>query len=262
MDTFSEFKFVSTYYIAAHVREKIITNDPKDYVSDYFDIAAQEQQFLQQSKHTLLHGFIKQEFILSVEYWYKFFSSNEMVNEGRKYLDNHKIEYPNYLDFLKNGGYTEDEEENDFFDEYGLKLSDIVIDKVAPLVANEVFSILFRDRKLLLEFNKLLAEIITDLEVVNYPNLLAKDGIVKRCLYWPEWVKRALMYRDQGSCAICLNDISGLLKVNFDKAIDHIVPLKLGGTNDITNLQILCEACNLKKLDHTIITSEMYSAYF
>lgn len=31
--------------------------------------------------------------------------------------------------------------------------------------------------------------------------------------------------------------------------VDHIVPQKLGGTNAITNLQILCQTCNSKKKD-------------
>jgi 5-methylcytosine-specific restriction endonuclease McrA len=38
--------------------------------------------------------------------------------------------------------------------------------------------------------------------------------------------------------------------------VDHVVPLAKGGIESITNLQILCETCNLKKgskLDPAVI---------
>jgi len=44
-------------------------------------------------------------------------------------------------------------------------------------------------------------------------------------------------------------DLSGLLDVAEDKEVqyDHIVPLENGGLNDISNLQLLCADCNLRK---------------
>jgi 5-methylcytosine-specific restriction endonuclease McrA len=45
----------------------------------------------------------------------------------------------------------------------------------------------------------------------------------------------------KSKCAVCRTSLA-------DKYhIDHIVPVKLGGTNDRANLQILCIACNLQK---------------
>ena len=45
----------------------------------------------------------------------------------------------------------------------------------------------------------------------------------------------------RGCCAIC----NGVLGETFHR--DHIVPLVLGGTSDITNIQLLCAKCNLQK---------------
>lgn len=61
----------------------------------------------------------------------------------------------------------------------------------------------------------------------------------------PSWAKKMLLARDRGSCAICAKQLS--LELLDDAHVDHILPLKLGGTNDICNLQVLCSVCNLAK---------------
>lgn len=42
-----------------------------------------------------------------------------------------------------------------------------------------------------------------------------------------------------GRCANCGNKIRAR-----DWELDHLIPLSLGGTNDRTNLQILCDICH------------------
>ncbi|WP_371824720.1 HNH endonuclease [Paracoccus sp. MA] len=39
---------------------------------------------------------------------------------------------------------------------------------------------------------------------------------------------------------------------------DHIVPLARFGANDITNIQLLCEPCNLKKSAKDVSVSPLY----
>jgi len=49
-----------------------------------------------------------------------------------------------------------------------------------------------------------------------------------------------LFSSQRGACASCL--------VKLDKFhVDHIMPIYLGGNSDISNLQILCPTCNMKK---------------
>lgn len=50
-----------------------------------------------------------------------------------------------------------------------------------------------------------------------------------------------LMEKQRGKCACCRVDIRG----NYHK--DHITALARGGSNDITNIQLLCPKCNLSK---------------
>jgi hypothetical protein len=68
---------------------------------------------------------------------------------------------------------------------------------------------------------------------------------IKRLNQWPAWALDAVVSRDRGHCAGCGVSITSELAA--PKHIDHIVALANGGTNDLSNLQLLCDACNLKK---------------
>lgn len=47
--------------------------------------------------------------------------------------------------------------------------------------------------------------------------------------------------KQKGKCAICKET----LYANFHR--DHIMPIALGGSNDIKNIQLLCQHCNSRK---------------
>lgn len=55
----------------------------------------------------------------------------------------------------------------------------------------------------------------------------------------PVAVRREVLARDQDKCLCC-----GTVK---DLQLDHIVPVALGGGDDIENLQTLCRSCNHEK---------------
>jgi 5-methylcytosine-specific restriction endonuclease McrA len=52
---------------------------------------------------------------------------------------------------------------------------------------------------------------------------------------------RSLLKTQRCKCAVCRADLAGGYHV------DHVMPLVLGGSNDRTNLQLLCRTCNTSK---------------
>lgn len=54
---------------------------------------------------------------------------------------------------------------------------------------------------------------------------------------------RRMFDAQSGRCNVCKTDIANLYH------IDHVVPLSRGGTNWPSNLQLLCQHCNLSKND-------------
>lgn len=139
------------------------------------------------------------------------------------------------------------------------------LNELVKHLASEVFHILFANRKLLATFNELLARTFdlyfADHIPIGSEHFFERRGKLKRTSI-PEWVKRAVLHRDRGMCAACNKDLSGLVSAQTDKHYDHIVPLALGGLNDITNIQLLCEKCNLEKSSKPYVVSSIYESWY
>ncbi len=61
----------------------------------------------------------------------------------------------------------------------------------------------------------------------------------------PNSVRNYVFNRDNYQCKSC-----GKSNKQTTLNIDHIIPLAKGGSNDMSNLQTLCEQCNRKKKDN------------
>ena len=60
--------------------------------------------------------------------------------------------------------------------------------------------------------------------------------------------KEAIYLRDGKKCRNC--------KATKNLTVDHIIPLSLGGTNNDSNLQVLCSSCNASK-NNRVISSQL-----
>lgn len=142
------------------------------------------------------------------------------------------------------------------------------IDDLFKTITSEVFYIVFNNRRLLLNFSIIVSDYISiltfdqlsddfveNLVFLKQPGQLKSENI-------PVWVKNAIYFRDRGKCCLCKKDLSGILSLSDELEYDHIVPLKQGGMNDISNIQLLCKKCNRIKGDKKILTSELYEKWY
>ena len=59
---------------------------------------------------------------------------------------------------------------------------------------------------------------------------------------WPKGLKRELMRRQDNTCTYC-----GYRRRAASLDIDHVIPVARGGSNDPSNLQVICRRCNQRK---------------
>jgi 5-methylcytosine-specific restriction endonuclease McrA len=131
--------------------------------------------------------------------------------------------------------------------------------QINDLIVHSAFQFIFQDRKFLHDFHLELAkfvEIEMDYIREKYPDCVTAKKRIKRQRF-PEWLKSAVFYRDKGTCAICRCDLSNLIRHQNQIHIDHIIPLNLFGSNDASNMQLLCDSCNTSKGDRSTETSSI-----
>jgi 5-methylcytosine-specific restriction endonuclease McrA len=63
----------------------------------------------------------------------------------------------------------------------------------------------------------------------------------------PFMVKKYVMERDKYRCSLC-----GTSNLDMQLHVDHIIPVDMGGSDELDNLTTLCKDCNLSKSDFII----------
>ncbi len=266
-------EYFETYYYANIVHNVLL--DPMEFLRNLNEWHEDREAdlFLQPfSKWSVLHDF--SHFIISALMYERLddVTLDAVVND-RKYelwVDQassyHGIQTDGFQNWLKIQSRALEEITEDDIHDYHHELGESgALDALLTQLSNEVFFLLFGNRTLLARLNNYVASAVNNIErdslKPEYFNLMDGDGVPSRA-YIPEWVRRAVFFRDRGMCAACNTDLSGLVTVQNDKHFDHIIPLAAGGINDVTNIQLLCGACNLKKGPRVVGTSNRYEAWY
>lgn len=258
MREFREFKFQWTYGYAETVRG-VVVEGRNGLVDVRWFLECLEDIFynliLKPHKKTLLHYLIEELFLSEMNYLLKK-CGEEAYPEIYELLKAYNVHYENYDDFSHI-----DDPINYKHLQYRDYIIGLLKEHVLDNFVEEVFTITYQDKALLVEFNKIIADFLIQKEHAR-GDVFRVPGVVHRYVKWPMWLRKGIYFRDKGRCGICLSDLSGELAVCNKLAIDHIVPLNLGGTNDPINLQQLCSECNGSKGGHTVTAKNYIALYW
>lgn len=270
---FISMQFYETYYYANIVHN--VLTDPFPYIRSvhaWYEDREAEVLLPPFPKWTRLHDFTRYVINSVIDEDVRDTTIDAVVHEtgfevwADQALRQHKYECIGFKRWLKEQAISLDDLTEDHLADYysELRLSGSLEDLVEH-ISEEVFHVLFGNRVLLSQLNHMLARVLKTTFSDCIPEEAAAHfdapGKLTR-VPLPEWCKRAIFHRDRGMCAACNKDISGLVAAQPDKHYDHIAALSLGGLNDVTNIQLLCEACNLKKSAKSAPVSDLYESWY
>lgn len=270
--TFLDMQYYETYYYA-NIIENVL-DDPFPYLRNLHSWHEDNEANLflaPYPKWTPLHEFIS--FIISsvVEEEINDSTVEAIISDRREVwadraLKSYGFSSPGFRKWYKAVNETlEEASQDDLAAYYNELYTSGDLSSLVEQITNEVFFLLFANRLLLLKFHNYVAPIVQHLEYHWVPDELKRHlhcpGVLRRYDI-PEWVKKAVYFRDRGMCALCSRDVSGLFQTQPERHYDHIVPLISGGLNDVTNMQLLCSECNLKKGKKSGRVSIRYEAWY
>lgn len=255
----NELKFFETYETASGL--EAAASNPDSFIEIPWENKDVKKTLGNYSKVTILHYYIYS--LLAVEKRREY-SKNiydrmpDEIKDFKKVFSEYQIALRDEKNFQVYG---------DDYDEYWhfymwFQYHEDSFELLWKKITEEVFHLLFSNRSFLLTFNNSLASYLEQ----NCELILKKyrdcKGKISRVNYVPVWVKKAVYLRDQGKCTLCLKDLTGLLSTDHIVHYDHIVPLNCWGVNDPSNLQLLCDVCNLKKSGNKASTGIRYGTWW
>lgn len=186
-------------------------------------------------------------------------------------LEKYDIGYESLADFKISLGQNVSSTHADLVNEYHHHLFQTKPHPLSQLInriVDEAFFVLFANRSFLVAFNQMIADFVCDLEpnYVEEGNKLLKvrtdDSVRLKRVSIPNWAKRAVEFRERGRCAHCHLPL-GTFRTPIERSnFDHMVPLNLGGLNDVSNIQLLCMDCNNQKSGSASPAELMYERWY
>ena len=218
------------------------------------------------SKVTVLHHYIYTMIAVETRYDYRkradiYEEAPELIAEIEDTLRAYGIDYQPYADYQRTISADDAKTREEYPFHQWFLTQEERFEELWEKLTDEVFHLLFSNRAFLLRFNIALAKWVTAHNIQFPADLVTKKGLLKRVAI-PKWVRDAVFFRDHGRCLFCQVDLSGLLATDRLDHFDHMVPLAGGGINDPTNVQLLCEACNLRKSAGKPRTGLRYPAWW
>jgi hypothetical protein len=215
-----EIKYFETYYFANMIKN--VLDKPFAYLRtlDEFFGENNELSFVEPfPKVSRLHDFIAWS-IDTISYE-DMGEIDKLQNGGKLWIDialNHyNIGNDNFQTHLssidKNLETATDDDIYEYYQE--LRISQIY-HTLLTRMSEEIFFILFLNRQLLQNFNKMaffaIAGFCLDFGEPEINKHFKKDGVLKR-VNIPSWVQKAVFHRDRGICTKCHKDITGLINI-------------------------------------------------
>lgn len=280
-----EVRYYDTYYIANIVHG--VASDPFSYLLDLEGLYCDDRYedfLIPFPKYSAFHRFIgfiidaffhrqiteiELEEVRSEEK--RFADISEATGDFRRLFINdafnrHKKQHESFEEWLSEQEKTWEDADGDDLSDYYLDLRLCgPLDELIEEITEEVFFIMFPNRAVLQAFNEFMSCVISRRTIEEtseeHRRFFLKDGVLKRVTI-PTWVEKAVALRDRGLCNFCHRDVSGQLNIGNRNNFDHIVPLAEGGLNDVSNIQLLCDLCNLNKGQKLVAPSEFYERWY